>query len=110
VTESSRIEKQKGVLYFQEYSKLVQTLNTEQKHIFYIILKWYRTLRKKKFKPSIFVTGGAGTGKSHLINAIIKMTKRENCRHCKENPEGTVLLMAPTGCAALNTSLRCVCL
>ncbi|XP_062607978.1 uncharacterized protein LOC134269784, partial [Saccostrea cucullata] len=51
----------------------------------------------------LFVTGGAGTGKSHLINAIVNMAKRELQTLCDDNPEGTtVLLMAPTGCAAKN--------
>lgn len=38
-----RIEKQERVLNFDEYSKLVQTLNKEQKEIFHIILKWWKS-------------------------------------------------------------------
>lgn len=42
------IEKQEHVLNFEEYSKLIQTLNAEQKDIFNIILNWCRNLRKSQ--------------------------------------------------------------
>lgn len=91
------IEKQENVLNFEEYSKLVQTLNAEQKDIFNIILNWCRNLRKSQKTKDIpkpfhlFVTGGGGTGKSHLINAIVNMAKRELQVLCDDNPEGTVI-------------------
>lgn len=50
----------------------------------------------------MFITGGAGAGKSHLIKTIYH-TATKTFRHGITNPEKpTVLLMAPTGVAAIN--------
>ena len=50
----------------------------------------------------IFVTGGAGAGKSHLINAIYQ-TATKTFRHGPQDPnQPSVLLLAPTGVAAIN--------
>ena len=50
----------------------------------------------------LFLTGGGGVGKSHLINSIYHTTTK-TFRHGITNPENpTVLLMAPTGVAAIN--------
>lgn len=50
----------------------------------------------------VFLTGGEGAGKSHLINAICH-TVTKTFRHGISNPEKpTVLLMAPTGVAVIN--------
>ena len=52
----------------------------------------------------IFITGGAGTGKSHLIRSIYH-TAVKTFRHGPANPEKpSVLLIAPTGVAAVNIS------
>ena len=53
----------------------------------------------------LFLTGGGGAGKCHLIETIYH-TAVKTFRHPPCNPElPTVLLMAPTGVAAINTGL-----
>ena len=51
---------------------------------------------------NLFITGGAGTGKSHTIKAIFHAAVK-TFRHATLEPEMTaVLLVAPTGVAAIN--------
>ena len=61
------------------------------------------SLQPNEIEPlNLFITGGAGTGKSHNIKAIFH-TAVKTFRHAMLNPEmTTVLLVAPTGVAAVN--------
>ena len=52
-------------------------------------------------KLLLFITGGAGAGKSHIIKTIYQ-TATKTFRHGPEDPDKPVLLLAPTRVAAIN--------
>ena len=83
-----------------EYLHQVRSLNSEQKQFFYHILK----LVKSQLLPFyIFLSGGAGVGKSVLTRSIYQSLLKffNHLRH--ENPDSCkVLMCAPTGKAAHN--------
>lgn len=66
-------------------------------------MKNMNSLKPEEIKPIyLFITGGAGAGKSHLIKTIYHAVTK-TFRHAPMNPElPTVLLIAPTGIAAIN--------
>ena len=99
---------QAWVMTDDEYHQLIQSLNDEQRQIFSDIYRWcFDVLTSKKTGKVpesffTFVSGSAGTGKSHLIKAIYQ-TVVKTLRSEADSPDDVVcLLTAPTGPAAFN--------
>ena len=71
----------------------------DQLHVdHYIIKNAIQSLQQ----GALFITGGGGAGKSHLIKTIYH-TVVKTYRHAPMNPENpTVLLAASTGVAVIN--------
>ena len=93
-----------------ELRESVRLLTSEQREAFDVVFSWCRdsmknlnSLRPKALKPIyLFLSGGGGCGKSFLIKTIYH-TVTKTFRYAPTNLERpTVLLMAPTGVAAIN--------
>lgn len=84
----------------QKYFQIMQSLNRKQHKIVMDIL---HRLKTDQTPFHIFMTGGAGVGKSHVITAIVQ----SYIRHCNRLPgippeDPNVIVCAPTGKAAFN--------
>lgn len=94
----------------QDALHLLRSLNEEQSAIFYYIRQWclHKLFGQNPEPFRLFITGGAGTGKSHLIKAIYYEASRL-LSQIAENPDDlTVLLTASTGVAAYNIGARTI--
>ena len=91
---------------FQWY---IRSLNQQQRHTFDTVLTYCRNVVKCPsdhhiVAPQLFITGGAGAGKSHLMKLIHQMAT-QTFKKVSENPEKpSVLLLGPTGISAINIS------
>ena len=93
-----------------ELNTKIRSLNRKQREYFEFIYNWTKSYVKNMSAFSkveikllyIVLTGGAGTGKSHLIKTIYHaLTKVFSYRAMTLN-KPKVLLLAPTGVAAVN--------
>ena len=83
-----------------DFRKLVQSLNVEQKEIFYHVLNSVKT---DKLPLRLFLSGGAGVGKSTVTNALYKALIRYLNAQTENDPDDiSVVKVAPTGKAAFN--------
>ena len=84
----------------KDFRKLVRSLNKEQKVFFYHVL---HSIKVSDEPLRLFLTGGAGVGKSWLTNALYEALVRYLNGIAGENPDDVkVLKVAPTGKAAYN--------
>ncbi|XP_060776102.1 uncharacterized protein LOC132885442 [Neoarius graeffei] len=88
----------------QDALDLLRSLNEEQSKIFYAVRHWcLQKISEKNPNPlRLFIGGGGGCGKSHLIKAIHYESTRLLSQLADNPEELTVLLTAPTGVAAYN--------
>ena len=83
-----------------DYRKLVRSLNREQMEFFYHVL---HSVKVSDLPLTTFLSGGAGVGKSWLINALYYAITKYLDGLVGENLDDTkVLKVAPTGKAAYN--------
>ncbi|XP_074521382.1 uncharacterized protein LOC141787083 [Halichoeres trimaculatus] len=102
--EVSHLEKRNNILSRVDGLALVRSLNEKQLSIFYQVRQWclHKVNGRKPNPLHVFITGGAGTGKSHLIRAIQYEAMRLLSPACRHPDNTCVLLTAPTGIAAYN--------
>ena len=81
---------------------LLRSLNVQQRDIFYQVRHWCNAkVNGKQPRPfHVFITGGDGTGKTHLIKALQYEATRLLSQVASSPDKVTVLLTAPTGIAA----------
>ena len=81
-----------------DYYTILRTLNSKQRQFFHHILHWIKTRGEPMH---VFLTGGAGVGKTVLVRAIHQSLIRFYNKKPGANPdEAKVLLAAPTRKAA----------
>ena len=83
-----------------KYRRLVRSLNEKQRQFFYHVL---HSIKTKDNPLQVFLSGGAGIGKSTVTNALYEALIRFLNSIAGENPdEVKVVKTAPTGKAAFN--------
>ena len=107
-----RIEPRNPLMTEQQAHSMMRQLNYEQRELFNFVSKWCNEkstdIRLPPFR--IFLTGGAGTGKSHVIRCIQYHAEATFRRmNNVEVDDATVLLVAQTGTAAFNISGQTIC-
>ena len=90
------------VLPQHEYYALINSLNRQQRSLHDHVL---HALKDNADPWQLFVSGGAGVGKSHLLKAVDQSIKRWFLRMPGQDfTKSSVVITAPTGTAAFNVS------
>ena len=92
-------------LFDCDYYKMVRSLNEKQRHLFDYMYLWGTDIRLGHNPPKpfyIFLSGGAGVGKSHLINTIYQALVRILRSPGQNSEQPSIILTASTGKAAAN--------
>ncbi|XP_042261506.1 ATP-dependent DNA helicase PIF5-like [Thunnus maccoyii] len=98
----AHLERPRKIMPRSEGLALVRSLNETQMAVFYKVRQWclQKVMGRNPEPMHVFVTGGAGTGKSHLIRAIQYEAGRLLSTLCHQPDDICVLLTASTGIAA----------
>ncbi|XP_069109201.1 uncharacterized protein [Argopecten irradians] len=99
-SKSSEVQTSPVRIPEDQYHKLLQSLNCKQREFHNHVSHW---IQHKDEPLYAFLTGGAGTGKSVVIETIYQTLHRALCSEEGENPDDVrILLCAYTGKAAYN--------
>ena len=99
-----------SIMADNEINSLIRSLNEKQREVFNAVNSWarktvmnYSAENAVEIEPlHLFITGGAGTGKSHLIKTIDASLKKTLNYKSQNLDTLKVLKLAPTGVAASN--------
>ncbi|XP_071944760.1 uncharacterized protein [Antedon mediterranea] len=102
--EPYRLEHTESRISKQESNNMIRCLNDKQQKVFYEIRQWYlNKVNGKQPEPfHVFITGGAGVGKSHLVKCIYNEGTRILGKMMQNPDDVSILKVAPTGIAAYN--------
>ncbi|KAK6167006.1 hypothetical protein SNE40_021119 [Patella caerulea] len=99
-------EKCDTVISHSQAIPLLRSLNKLQSQVFYKVRQFCldKIHNKNPEQFMLFLTGGAGSGKSHIIKCIYYEASRLLARISDSPDDTTVAIIAPTGVSAFNIS------